>query len=319
MPLKPLSRTWPANRAVLLVHGVGDARPGDYVKVTGHLQAALGAAARDVAVYGLHYNAINNWLKEKTALAEKLQQARAIIRLGVGDPELAHAVAEYVGDVLWPLFSRSARAAVREAYLAQLKQLVLDGIDSGVLRANQRISIVGHSLGCFYTYEILHLAATRVSHRLMPRSHAVRFENVILMASPLQLIRTVGEGMGRAIPGGGELAAFAPGGLLLPAQAHNSGKTPSVTNWISITGELDPVGGYFFRRRASWAYMQLEGQLSIVDSQASLGIDSKAELIARLLAGVFARARPDISLDNPHSWEGYVLRHGPQLARWLTA
>jgi hypothetical protein len=319
VPGTPQSLTWPSNRAILLVHGVGNARPGDYTALLGHLRAALGPSAGQFAIYELYYNAINNWFKEKTALADRLQQARAVVKVGVGDPDLAHAVAEYAGDVLWPLFSRSARAAVREAYLAQLKQLVLDGMDAGVLRANQRISIVAHSLGCFYTYEVLHTAATRVSHRLMPRSHAVRFANVIVMAPPIQLIRTIGEAIGAAVPNRGELAVFDRGGLVLPAETRGNQKTLSTLNWISITGELDPVGGFFFRRRAPWAYTHIEGQLSIVDPQTALGIDSRDDLVATLRAGLSARTRPDISSGNPHSWEGYVVRQGAELARWLTA
>jgi len=319
VPDHPVSQPWPSDRAVLLVHGVGNAKPGDYEQLVEILKAALGPAAGGFAIYELYYDAINNWFKEKTALADKLQQAKTVLRVGVDDPELADAVAEYAGDVLWPLLSRSARAAVREAYFAQLKRIVLDGMDSGVLRQNQRVSIIAHSLGCFYTYEVLHAAATQVSHRLMPRSHAVRFAHVILMASPVQLLRTVGQSIGGAVPNRNELAVLSEGGLAIPAEQHSGGTTPSTTNWISLTGELDPVGGYFFRRRAPWAYMDIAGQTSIVDPQDLLPITSKAGLAAVLRGALSDRKRPEITFENPHSWEGYVSRYPAELATWLTA
>lgn len=319
MAFEPVSKEWPADRAILLVHGVGNAVPGDYDGLVASLETALGTAANQFAVYELYYNPINNWFKEKTALADQLQQMKAVLNVGVGDPDLALATAEYAGDVLWPLLSRSARAAVREAYLAQLKQIVLDGIDAGVLRANQRITIIAHSLGCFYTYEVLHTAATQVSHRLMPRSHAVRFANVILMASPVQLIRTVGAAMGPAVPRRGELVSLTGDKLSLPAEIDGRRTTLSTLNWVSIAGELDPVGGFFYRKRAAWAYMQIEGQLSIVDPQTLMAIKSKAELIETLLTAVSDKKPPAISLNNPHSWLGYVNRHSRELERWLTA
>jgi hypothetical protein len=319
VPRKPQSVKWPSNRAVLLVHGVGNARPGDYQNLVALVEQALGPDAPDFAIYQLFYNSINNWFKEKTALAQKLRQLKAFFKVGVGDADLAEAAAEYAGDVLWPVMSTSARSAVRQAYLAQLKQIVLDGIDAGVLRVDQRITIVAHSLGCFYTYEVLHAAATLVSHRLQPRTHAVRFANVILMASPVQLIRSVGEALGPAVPRKSDLAVFDEAGLTIPGETHAGGRTTSTDNWISITGELDPVGGWFFRRKAPWAYMDLPGQQSIVDPQTLLDIGSKADLVKLLAESVFEKKPPDISIENPHSWEGYVARHEQELRQWLTA
>ncbi|MDP1571289.1 MAG: hypothetical protein Q8L86_14945 [Vicinamibacterales bacterium] len=319
MPGKPQSLTWPSNRAVLLVHGVGNAKPGDYQDLVGLLKTALGPEADQFAIYQLFYNSINNWFKEKTALADRIQQLLTALKMGVNDAALSEAVAEYAGDVLWPVLSTSARSAVRQAYLAQLKQIVLDGIGAGVLRVDQRITIVAHSLGCFYTYEVLHTAATFVSHRLQPRTHAVRFANVILMASPVQLIRSAGEVLGPAVPNKNDLAVFDEAGLAIPAETHAGGTTTSTDNWISITGELDPVGGWFFRRKAPWAYMDIPGQRSIIDPQTLLDIGSKADLAKLLAESVFEKKPPDLSISNPHSWEGYVARHEQELRQWLTA
>lgn len=319
MPSKPQSLTWPSNRAVLLVHGVGNAKPGDYQDLVGLLKTALGPAAGQFAIYQLYYNAINNWFKEKIALADRLQQLEAFFKIGVGDADLAEAAAEYAGDVLWPVMSRSARSAVREAYLLQLKQMVRDGTGTVRQTPDLEITIIAHSLGCFYTYEVLHAAATLPSHRIMPYSYGVRFRNVILMASPVQLIRTVGDALGPGVPYKNELAVFNEAGLAIPAETHSGGRTTSTDNWVSITGELDPVGGWFFRKKAAWAYMDLPGQQSIVDPQTLLDIGSKADLAKLLAESVFQKQAPDISISNPHSWEGYVARHEQELRQWLTA
>ena len=281
MPSKPQSLKWPSNRAVLLVHGVGNARPGDYQDLVALVTQALGSDAGDFAIYQLYYNAINNWFKEKTALADRLQQMATALKMGVNDTELSEALAEYAGDVLWPVMSTSARSAVRQAYLAQLKQIVLDGVNARVLRVDQRITIIAHSLGCFYTYEVLHDAATLVSHRLQPRTHAVRFANVILMASPVQLIRSAGEVLGAAIPKKNDLAVCDDAGLAIPAETHAGGRTTCTDHWISITGELDPVGGWFFRRKAPWAYMDIPGQTSIIDPQTLADVKGDQVLLAR--------------------------------------
>lgn len=316
--MTPTSQVWPKNRAILMVHGVGDAKPGDYAQLRKSLKTLLGSTADDFVIYELYYNFVNDWFKEKVGLSDKLQQAKSLLTIGVSDPDLADAVAEYVGDVLWPVLSRDARAAVRTAYLAQLKQIVKDGINAGVDPPNQKLTIIAHSLGCFYTYEALHTAAERPTQKLQPYSDGVRFDNVVLMASPIQLIRKIGDAMGPAVPNKNELSTFAEDGLVLPGQRRRNGVVLSARNWISITGELDPVGGFFYRKRAAWAYTQIEGQMSIVDPQTLLGIESKADLIQRLVRSVSDQNKPDLKIANPHSWVGYVARHERELNRWLT-
>jgi len=319
VPSKPQSRKWPSNRAVLLVHGVGNAKPGDDQDLVGLVKQALGPDADQFAIDQLYDNAINNWFKEKTALAERLQPLKTFFKIGAGDADLAEAAAEYAGDVLWPVMSRSARSAVREAYLLQLKQMVRDGTGTVRQTPDLKITIIAHSLGCFYTYEVLHAAATLSSHRIMPYNYGVRSSNVILMASPVQLIRTVGDALGPGVPYKNELAVFNEAGLAIPAETQSGGRTTSTDNWISITGELDPVGGWCFRDKAPWADMDLPGQQSIIDQQTLLDIGSKADLATLLAESVFQKKAPDISISDPHSWEGYVARHEQELRQWLTA
>lgn len=41
--MTPTSQVWPKNRAILLVHGAGDAKPGDYAQLRKSLKTLLGA------------------------------------------------------------------------------------------------------------------------------------------------------------------------------------------------------------------------------------------------------------------------------------
>ena len=55
---------------------------------------------------------------------------------------------------------------------------------------------------------------------------------------------------------------------------------------MSITGNLDPVGGHFFRAQAPWAYMNLADQQSFIDQQQVADADaSEEDAFVRLLQG----------------------------------
>ncbi len=262
---------------------------------------------------------MNDWFASKNNLGSLLQQAITSLSGKIDDPELGETMADVLGDVLWPVLVADARAAVREAFLAQLKQIVMDGVAAGVPARDQRLSIICHSLGCFHTYEVLHHAAASSSHLLQPATHGVRFRNVIFMASPVQLIRTVADAMGSAVPNRRWLYTAQGETLSIPEQQKTlGGSVKSVDNWVSITGELDPVGGWFFRQRADWACMQVPGEAPcVVDDQRALNIGSKAELRAAMLQCMRDRQPPFIALNNPHSWDAYVDRHATLLRQWV--
>ncbi len=318
MPLDLQSQPWPSNRAVLLVHGIGNAKPGDYTLLRQRVEAALGPAAADTAIYQLFYDQVNDWFAGKTQLGDLLNSAIDTLASRIADPELGQTLAEVCGDILWPVLVADARTAVREAYLRQLKQIVQDGMASGVAESDQRLSIICHSLGCFHTYEVLHHAARTAVHRLRPASDGVRFANVIFMASPVQLIRTVAEAMGSLVPNRRWLYAVQSDALSIPFEESELGPVKAVQRWVSITGDLDPVGGHFFRNRAPWAAMQVEGQETFIDNQNALNITSKAQLLQVLSAARRDRQPPEIRPTNPHSWENYVDRRAIQLRGWLT-
>ena len=329
----PMTRPWTGTRAALFVHGVGNARPGDYTQVVTKVRDSLASHSQEpVALYELYYDVFNDWAAEKFALAGVLGEAVSLFgrkaRASVDD-ELAEQIAETAGDVLLPAFSQSARLAVRDAYVLQLQQMVSDGRDAGVKPQDQRLSIICHSLGCFHTFETLHAVARDRSYELHPTLNLTKFQTVILMASPLKLIRTAFDAIGAS----GDLATLAPS-LTQPGDpAEYNG---SVRTWVSITGNLDPIGGYFLRKQAPWAYTDVESKswrgtwastcTSIVDPQQLTGTDASDEVNTRrlVLAGLRAvlspaGGAPSIPLKNPHSWGDYVDRYRKEIAGWLLA
>ena len=114
------SHQWPARRAVLLVHGIGNAKPGDYTQLVGEVNAALGAEADNTVIYQLWYDQVNDWFAAKTDLAHLISVAVKALATRIDDSEIGEVIAESAGDVLWPVLSANARAAAREAFLAWL-------------------------------------------------------------------------------------------------------------------------------------------------------------------------------------------------------
>ena len=313
------TKRWPAKRALLLVHGIGNAAPGDYVSLMEQVTAMLGAEAANTAIYQLWYDQVNDWFTAKTDLGSLLGDAVQSLGTQIADPDIGDTIAEMLGDVLWPVLLADARTAVREAYLAQVKQMVVDGIDSGVPARRQRLSIICHSLGCFHTYEALHHMALFPSHALQPATHEVRFDNVVFMASPVQLIRTVANALGGLVPNKRWLYSVQGEALSIPFETTLTGlQVPSVRRWVSITGNLDPVGGHFFRQLAPWAYMNVPTQLSRIDDQAALHLDSKQQLALVLRDSRRDKLPPLITATNPHSWENYMRLNAAELREWTT-
>lgn len=320
MSIELQTQQWPAQarRAILLVHGIGNAGPGDYGPLVDEVKRMLGDEVDGTVIYQLWYDQVNDWFQAKTNLGELLASAVASLRHEINDPELGEAIAESVGDVLWPVLVADARTAVREVYIAQLKQIVLDGINAGVPARRQQLSIICHSLGCFHTYEALQHIALFPSHALQPATHEVRFANVICMASPVQLIRTVADRLGPLVPNRRWLYTVQGDALFIPFETTLTGMVvPSVRRWVSITGNLDPVGGFFFRDKAPWAYMQVAGQESRVDDQSALNIASKPQLAQLLRDSRRTKGPPVITAGNPHSWENYVRLNSGELRQWI--
>jgi len=334
MTLTPQTQRWPADRAILFVHGIGNAAVGDYRPLVEQVQALLGDDAKRFAFYFLYYDQINDWFAAKLqagALFEKLiGGVRSKFSEGNGagpaaSVGLGNAIAEFAGDVLWPVLLADARTAIRTMYLNQLRRIVRDGEDAKVPARRQHVSIITHSMGCFHTYEALGEAAADKGQGLSPATWGVRFDNVIYMASPVQLIRSVARDIQGIVPSRETLHCASGGALALPSEANVSGlHIPSARRTVSITGNLDPVGGHLMRSRLPWAYMEFPNEATFepyIDPQqiATAGAGEDVTLAGLLQSALRDGAAPSITPHNPHDWGAYIARHADQLKSWLTA
>jgi hypothetical protein len=315
----PISKDWTGDHAVLLVHGIGNATPGSYDWLVKDLEHTLGAQAEHTTIYELYYDEYNDWMADKTQLHDEIGKLVEWMKWKGGDDDVAGSAAEFGGDIIWPILSVAGREMVRTAYLAQLKQIVQDGIREGLDGPEQRLSIICHSLGCFHTYEVLHTIANEPQHGLTPASDGVRFANVIMMASPVQLIRSaaldLNRHIGGAVPKSDQLATTDREGLSIPGEVGYRGRwVTSTDNFVSIAGNMDPVGGHILGKKMSWGYMDMSGQKSYIDSQKIL---PKTDFMATLKGSLRTGAPPDIKPSDPHSWGDYMTRHASDLIQWL--
>ena len=315
--LPPMSLKWPADRALLLVHGIGSARPGDYGALVAQLTNILAGQPKPYAIYVFYYDQVNDWFAEKGNVPLAFASLVGSLRSKLDATNLGNVVADFAGDVIWPILLLGARDAVRTAFLRQLQQIVLDGKQAGFRQPAQHLSIIAHSLGCFHTFEALHVAASSTSQGLAPATDGVQFDNVIFMASPVQVIRTVAESIRAVVPRPSDLACLSPAPLDMPSEDDGTGNLiPSAKRTISVTGNLDPVGGYFFRKQLPWGYMNLPNQISRIDQQE--WIDMNEAELASILQGALNEHRPPVILpENPHDWSAYVARHADDLSQWL--
>jgi hypothetical protein len=318
MPIPPpQSLDWPADRALLLVHGIGNARPGDYDSLVAQLTGILDGQPNKYAIYTFYYDQVNEWFSTKVQAAQQIATFVSAIRARLEATKLGNSVADFAGDIIWPVLIADAREAVRTAFLAQLQQIIRDGRRAKVTTPFQRLSIICHSLGCFHTFEALHAAARSTTQGLAPGTDGVRFENVIFMASPVQLIRTVGRDIGAVIPQPGSLTCVSAQTLAMPSETIITGEAvTSSKHTVSITGNLDPVGGYFFRNPLTWAYMHLPDQESRIDRQDFVNMQ-QSDLEKVLTQALQDHGPPQITVQSPHDWGKYVDRHATDLQGWL--
>jgi hypothetical protein len=323
------SQRWPADRAILFVHGVGNAQPGSYEPLVSQVRTILGPDAEQFAFYFLYYDELNQWAAAKLNASQQVAAAVGAIRseLATSALSIGNIVADFAGDVIWPVLIADVRNAIRASYVSQLQQIVLDGKEDGKRKARDlHITIIAHSLGCFHTYEALHEVVADAGLGLAPATWNTRIDNVIYMASPVQLIRHVAGKISLVVPDRAKLYCLAPAGLTMPAERDALNEpVPLVRNrTVSITGNLDPVGGHFFRAKTEWAYMQLpgEGFFPIIDQQQIAtvpGLGEEQSLGSILQEALANGEAPRITPNNPHSWSDYVDRHAADLRTWLTA
>jgi hypothetical protein len=256
-------------------------------------------------------------MEVKAQYKDLVKKLRKLGGLEFGDDAFDDEMAKRMGDFVAPLLSLDVRTAVLTAYLGQLKQLVRDGIDGGAPAVSLDISIICHSFGCLHTYEALHAAVREDG--LKPSTNGVSFANVVFMASPVQLVRSVAGRLGPLVPSPGDLATLSGSDLTQPYEMTSDGKQMSVRNWVSITGNLDFVGGCVLGKKLKWAHMALEGVDTRIDDQLGdldLSKDSVVDAVVEAFAGG-PSAGGGLALPDPHSWPDYIERHAPDLERWL--
>ncbi len=315
MAFAPQSIRWPGKRAVLLVHGIGNASVGQAGSFPlDALKRALGDEQPNVAIYTINYDFINDWIDQKVNLGAALAALKGAVRLQLGNGATDAAIAESIGDVLWPVLSPDLRLAVRDALIAQLDQIHSDRVESCFLNGDEepldyQVSIIAHSLGCFHTYEVLHAIAEEPAHNLRPASDLMTFDSVILMASPVQLIRTVAGAIGGIVPDLATLATLARP-LSIPSEKKGAKVVSCTRDFLSITGSHDPVGGHLLGQKLEWAYMDIPGQHSTIVSQLALSIDTKDSTALALASAVAAGG---VQLKDPHAWGGYIDSQAKQM------
>src|SRR5215208_2896739 len=124
MAFTPQSQFWTGTRAILLVHGIGDASTGkDGAFPLDTLTTVLGDDAAKTTIYRLNYDFINDWLATKVQFDAGIRALKKELKLKLGGDDNSGTIADYVGDVLWPVLSTDIRFTVRDAYLAQLEQI----------------------------------------------------------------------------------------------------------------------------------------------------------------------------------------------------
>jgi hypothetical protein len=306
------TQTWQGDRAILVVHGVssGQSRPPPVLNQLRELLAREGSDGRvlppEAAMYEVRLDHVDDWIASRGSVGPSLGRIHQVIasRIG-GEPAYQSAAAQTVTDLIWPVLSWPMRRAARDQLIAQLQQIVKDGLDAGVAPPDQKLSIICHSLGAFHTYEALHLAATTPSLGLQPETHGVRFETVVCVASPVQLIRSLSLELDRLIEPL-DLQAGRGTSLSLPAQTASTSTRswPSVRRWVSVVGELDPVGGYDRRQRSDWGFMNIAGQETLVDDQRTLNLDAPGALTDVLRNALRpGRASPSLLGELPRAFQ----------------
>lgn len=324
MPVQPITQKWESPTAILLVHGIGNGTSDDLIPIENGLRQAISDNAGSFPCYRFSYEFINDWITEKTQVKKIIGKLKKSIAEKIGDADTTAVLTDYLSDIVWPLISVDIRRAIRKALITQLQQMVKDGIDSGFAKDTQKISIVAHSLGCFHTYEVLHYCATHPEEQLQPATHGVRLENVILMASPVRLIRTAASSIQAIIPEADDLSILSLPELAFPHERTFYGSiSPMVKNWYTITGDLDPVGGHLMRRKLDWAYTDippndgLPKATEVIERQSWCSINTIDDLMELMKEAVTGDEFPAISINNPHSWEQYIAHHKQELEQWF--
>jgi hypothetical protein len=101
------------------VHGIGDASTGkDRALPLELVRQMLGDEAPSVAIHRMDYDVIDDWLATKSQFQTGITALKRVLALSPGAETIDATIAEYVGDVRWPIPSAELRFAVRDALMA---------------------------------------------------------------------------------------------------------------------------------------------------------------------------------------------------------
>ena len=319
MPFTPQTKTWPSDRALMLVHGVGNYGPGDYDRLKQAIQAALGDDAWNAhAVYEMFWDPISDWFAEKLQAKDLVTHLLAELKQFFDASHAGAWAAEGVGDVIWPVMLRDAREALRDACIRQIQQMVKDGRAAGIKRPDMKLSVMCHSLGCFHVYEALSAAARDEDLQLNTSTTGIQFTSVVMVASPVQLIRAVASALGKFVPNPGGLYCLKSPSLVPPGYSRRDGQYVNYARRIlSLTGNLDPVGGYLWRSQLGWAYMKIPGIDYLVEEQNIVGLDSETDLATLIENALTSNQSWAVQAKNPHDWVQYVQNNANRLRQWM--
>jgi hypothetical protein len=101
------------------VHGIGDASTGEDRALPLELvRQMLGDEAPSVALFRMNYDVIDDWLATKSQFQTGITALKRVLALSLGAETIDATIAEYVGDVRWPIPSAELRFGVRDALVA---------------------------------------------------------------------------------------------------------------------------------------------------------------------------------------------------------
>jgi hypothetical protein len=167
-------------------------------------------------------------------------------------------------------------------------------------------------------YEALSAAATDEQLELATTSTGIQFSSVVMMASPVQMIRAVASALGKAVPKPAGLFCIKNPSLTVPGYMKRGGQfVPYMRRLLSITGDLDPVGGYLWRRKLDWAYMDIPGTDRYVEPQQIAGLESDDDLASMTQRAMQSGQHWTMQPNNPHDWVHYVEHNAERLRHWM--
>jgi hypothetical protein len=108
------------DRALLFIHGIGNARPGDYDPLVAQVRQILNEQSPQTAIYFFYYDQFNQWFADKTQAAQGCTKLVQVISSRLNQTTLGTTIADFVSDVIWPILIADARSAIASARIGHI-------------------------------------------------------------------------------------------------------------------------------------------------------------------------------------------------------